>query len=242
MQVTGYEDGSQRPVRPKYDAAFNNTFSSYSTTSDCDDCIDIPCNECPGELPQVISHFVSSEGKWDFNNNVTGNIYALRLIVGDHQYIVASEGHIKLDADLNRGAGGKYIYLTFTRNPIYSYENDGYHDPITYNEPLTDLYVEAHTQFGVINDGAPYSYLWRHIYRFDGIRSIYPIDLNEGAGGRYIFAYVTRSANGGVTPIKEVGILYGNSSTIEPPSGWIKEGRDLNQGAGGDYIYICYKR
>lgn len=234
VQVTGYEDGSERPTRPKYDAA-GTIRANY---------ID-PCDGCGGTggpYTPPPSTFVSSEGVGDFVNWFSGDIYALRVIVGDNEYVLPSEGHIKLNADLNRGAGGKYIYLTFTRNPQYSYENDGVHAAITYDKPITGIYVEAHTQVGNLNDGAPLNSNWRHLYRFDGTTSLYPSDLNDGAGGRYIYGYVTRMIDVGMTPIKEVGILYGQSSSIEPPSGWIKEGRDLNEGAGGDYIYICYKK
>lgn len=41
--------------------------------------------------------------------------------------------------------------------------------------------------------------------------------------------------------VKEVGVIYGNSSSIQPPSPWVRVGSDLNKGAGGDYIYFCVK-
>jgi len=43
-------------------------------------------------------------------------------------------------------------------------------------------------------------------------------------------------------PISEVTVIYGGSSGIQAPAGWVKIGRDLNAGAGGDYIYVCYKK
>ncbi|WP_162428027.1 hypothetical protein [Pontibacter pudoricolor] len=235
VQVTGYEDGRERPLRPKHDAA--GDLGAYSEVP-CD-----PCGPGSGGVPTPpTSAFVSSEGLWDLVNAPSGDIYALRIIKGDHQYIVPSEGHIKLNADLNRGSGGKYIYLTFTRNPQFSYENDGAHSAGTYDTPLTNLKVVSYTQFGYIN---PFNAIapgdnYRHLYRFIDGNSI-AVDLNDGAGGKYIFGHVSREPDYG-TPIKEVGILYGNSSAIQPPAGWVKVPGDLNENAGGDYIYFCYKK
>jgi hypothetical protein len=46
----------------------------------------------------------------------------------------------------------------------------------------------------------------------------------------------------GQTAISEVTVIYGGSSGIQPPAGWVKVPWDLNRNAGGDYIYVCYKR
>ena len=62
-------------------------------------------------------------------------------------------------------------------------------------------------------------------------------DLNDGAGGRYIYGYQSRRPG---TPI-ELGVLASNSSSTQPPTGWTKAGGDLNEGAGGDFIYFCIK-
>lgn len=249
VQVPDY-GGKERPTRPKYDIRDYSNEKMAILSDECPECYpqppmdpidpNYPCDGCNVNNP-ISSSFISSEGLGEFSSNPSGFIYALRVIYGDNSSIQPSEGHIKLNADLNKGAGGDYIYLTFTRDPAYSYENDGAHPPITYSTPLTHLMVEAHTQFGNINDGAPPLNTYRHLYEFDGTKS-YHVDLNKGAGGRYIYGYVTREATRG-NPIKEVGVLYGKSSTIQPPdASWIKVDRDLNEGAGGDYIYFCFKR
>lgn len=228
VQVTGYEDGSERPTRPKFDAA--EAISTLTLPPD------EPCEGCNGGYIPPKSNFVSSEGIG------SGDIYALRLISDNTSNIAPSEGHIRINVDLNKGAGGKYIYLTFTRNPLYSYENDGAHAPITYNIPLTHLKVVSYSQFEYNNPFervAPGEY-YRHLYKFIDGNSI-PIDLNDGAGGKYVFGHVSRQALYG-SPIKEVGVLYGNSSQIQPPSGWVKVSGDLNENAGGDYIYFCYRK
>ena len=41
--------------------------------------------------------------------------------------------------------------------------------------------------------------------------------------------------------ITEVTVIYGGSSGIHPPEGFVKVNKDLNKGAGGDYMYLCYK-
>lgn len=229
VQVSGYEDGSERPTRPKFDAA--DAITSLNILPD------EPCDGCGGGgyIPPK-SDFLSSEGIG------SGDIYALRLISDNTSNIAPSEGHIRINVDLNKGAGGKYIYLTFTRNPLYSYENDGAHAPITYDIPLTHLKVVSYTQFeyhNQVSNIAPGAY-YRHLYKFTGGSSI-PVDLNDGAGGKYIFGHVSRQALYG-SPIKEVGVLYGNSSQIQPPTGWVKVPGDLNENAGGDYIYFCYRK
>ena len=42
--------------------------------------------------------------------------------------------------------------------------------------------------------------------------------------------------------ISEVTVIYGGSSGIQPPAGYIKVNVDLNYYVGGDFIYVCYKR
>jgi hypothetical protein len=67
-----------------------------------------------------------------------------------------------------------------------------------------------------------------------------PIDLNQGAGGAYIyFAY--RIGDG---PITDIRTIYGDGPNIpvpRTPSGQFYRllDTDLNKGAGGKYIYAC---
>jgi hypothetical protein len=44
------------------------------------------------------------------------------------------------------------------------------------------------------------------------------------------------------SPVTELTVIYGGSSGIQPPPGFIKNPTDMNQGAGGDFIYLCYKK
>ncbi|GAA4438861.1 hypothetical protein GCM10023188_34670 [Pontibacter saemangeumensis] len=240
VQVTGYEDGSERPTRPKFDAAEAISTMSEPVEPPCDPIV----SDCGGTTYNPPTKtFVSSEGRGVYNGIPVGDIYSLRLIVGTSSTIQPTEGHIKLGTDLNKGAGGKYIYLTFTRNPAYSYENDGYHPAQTFDVPVTGIRVESYTQacytFNFTCNVAPWR-AYRHIFRFVNGDSL-PVDLNDGAGGKYVYGHATRDSYYG-SPIKEVGVLSGSSSTIQPPTGWVKVPNDLNENAGGDYIYFCYKK
>ncbi len=232
MQVPD-NGGKERPTRPKYDVAEEGV-----STKDI-----APCDPCGGTTTSTVtSTFVSSVGLGFVSSNPAGYIYSLRIISGDNSAIQPSVGHIKINADLNRGSGGKYIYLTFTRDTTYTYENDGAHPAQTFDIPLTYIRVASYTQFDYNN---PYSNIapgddLRHMFKFEGGKS-YPVDLNDGAGGKYVFGHVSRLAKYG-DAVKEVGVIYGNSSSINPPTGWIKVAGDLNENAGGDYIYFCYKR
>ena len=68
------------------------------------------------------------------------------------------------------------------------------------------------------------------------------VDLNEDAGGAYIYTYVTRDPNYGPAL---TAMTVNESSSY---SGWITGTNtgggviDLNQSAGGDYLYLHYQR
>jgi hypothetical protein len=66
-----------------------------------------------------------------------------------------------------------------------------------------------------------------------------PQDLNNGAGGKYIyFCYKSETYNHD-RAIKDVTIIHGNNPDINAPYGYHKIDKDLNAGAGGKYIYVC---
>ncbi len=65
-----------------------------------------------------------------------------------------------------------------------------------------------------------------------------PVDLNKGAGGKYINLCFKRDSG---SPITGLTVILGQNTL--PPSGYKKIPKDLNQGARakGEYIYLCYK-
>ncbi|MFD7136769.1 hypothetical protein [Streptomyces sp. NPDC059894] len=64
------------------------------------------------------------------------------------------------------------------------------------------------------------------------------VDLNEGAGGEYLyFAY---ERDGADRPITDIYFLIGQGQPTPP--GYEKIDTDLNKGAGGAYIYATFTR
>ncbi|MBD1397518.1 hypothetical protein H9Q13_10100 [Pontibacter sp. JH31] len=215
---------------------------------------DEPCEGCVGYIPPTppSSTFVSSEGRGyayypnQFYYNPYNYIQDLKIIMGSSSSIGTSDfpGYFKIDADLNKGAGGKYIYLCFTRDPDKvvgsrvnpgAWVNDG---RIGKTVPVRGIVVKTQT-FGPANQ---WPNDWTPPIEAKDALGYHCPDLNDGAGGNYIYAYQRKDSYDNTLPIvKEVGVLYGQSSSIQPPSGWIKISGDLNDGAGGDYIYFCIK-
>lgn len=265
----------QRMTRPKYNAGRRDANNGYalranrttatqttSTTSgggidepcvvqNYDPCA--PCYEGPsgcGGGGGVVSTFTSSE---DLGGS--GFIHDLKLVGGDQstsRVRVLNNGYTMLDADLNKGAGGAYLYLCFQRDPNFVLSGLEYYQNQPYSAPA-ELVHTFQTKKGSVTSqppAGPYFFdIWQpnqNMYTFWNT-----LDLNAGAGGDYIYSYQSKApfepvplTVGPRTPkaaIRQVGILSGNSDTIVPPAGWTKYGNDLNDGAGGDFIYFCYR-
>lgn len=233
VQVTGYEDGSERPTRPKFDAA-------AGSIGTLDMVID------PGDgggggtyTPPTITP-VSSVGIGG-----TGVIYDLKIRKGHDSSINTSDlpGYYKIPVDLNKGAGGRYIYLCFTRDSEKVQGSSGFPNPwvnsyqMGRDVPVRGIHVESK-----LTGPAP-QFFPEYIVPIeakDDLGGFYQPDLNDGAGGKYIYAYQVKGAER-TEVVKEVGVIYGTSSSIQPPSDWKKIPVDLNEGAGGDYVYFCVK-
>ncbi|TGE19711.1 hypothetical protein [Hymenobacter elongatus] len=199
---------------------------------------DDPC--CPSSGPTVAySIFTQSTG-----TGGSGQIHDLKLIANSSTSANnAPTGYVKLNADLNRGASGAFIYLCFTRDPAFVLKGLEYHQNFPYTAP-TDVLTSFEAKFGSFsnfpsnsthfyNIWAPNQYSYAH---WD------LVDLNAGAGGEYIYSFQSKNpAVSNYKYISQVGILSGSSSAIQPPSGWEKYPQDLNAGAGGDFIYFCYR-
>lgn len=66
-------------------------------------------------------------------------------------------------------------------------------------------------------------------------------DLNEGAGGDYIYFAVKRGTDASKA-INGLAVAVGKNSSVAAPAGFEKIDMDLNKGAGGRYIYLCKRR
>ncbi len=198
--------------------------------------------------------------------NPNGFLYDLKIVKGpspnrapfhDNPY------YHNIPVNLNSGAGGEYIYISFTRDPAHvEYQRfstgdcgtggdeqprSGYGPGAPYlDQPITGVETRVNCCFGSIgkcyttDNQYTYSPLWAvSDFNVDSNYMKFP-DLNDGAGGAYVYAFLTRTP-GYTTPPIEVGVLTGNNEYITPPAGWTRVGSNLNSGAGGDYIFFCKK-
>lgn len=129
--------------------------------------------------------------------------------------------------DLNKGAGGYYIYAYVTKTSDIE-------------KAITDIKFSS-------SSSRPSGYhSFSSILYSSTANNWYPtsnVDLNDGAGGDYIYGYYkTNSTSFLNEPINGLGIIYGSSASIKPPWPWEKINKDLNAGAGGDFIYMIYRK
>lgn len=244
-------DGVERPIRPKYKFGAGTNYYPEDPEGGA--------GGGPVAGAQVFSNFVSSVGELPYSasDNPNGYIWDLKIVRDD---LSEPEGihwgrwnemykiYKRIDVDLNKGAGGRYFWLCFIRNPKHLVLTPEPRN-LTVEEvrgPVTGITASARRVGGSLDDIFSYPYkmfvlaCWKPT--FGAINEHYgAVDLNDGAGGKYIYAFHSK-ANSLGAPFKEVGVLYGNSESIQPPAGWERDNQDLNEGAGGDYIYFCFKR
>ncbi|MDR1022645.1 MAG: hypothetical protein LBL94_05175 [Prevotellaceae bacterium] len=148
--------------------------------------------------------------------------------------------YYKIPVDLNEGAGGKWIYLYYTKTSDVDYA-------------LINLSIKSSSTLNILSDGDK-SKLGL-AFANNGWT-----DLNEGAGGAYINIQgkrvLTVVGKGnynyhvpGVPPytgnvITDIMVVSSGSRlywNTYLSSGWTLIDDDLNKGAGGKYIYLCHK-
>jgi hypothetical protein len=197
-----------------------------------------PFSEQGGGGGNLATIFRSSLGRGG-----SGAIRDLKFEKGNSSAQTPLAGYHLITADLNRGAGGAYIYLTFTRD-LDSIQNGDECGHIS-NDFVTGIVADDYNAFDAVGAKgncsfrAPGSPILQPIRIGSSVLAWKHPDLNDGSGGRFIFAWQYKQEGG--SPIHEVGVVSGGSSGIQCPTGWIKQTQDLNQGAGGDYIYFCYR-
>jgi hypothetical protein len=139
---------------------------------------------------------------------------ALVTISGNSSSVAAPTGYTKIPYDLNHGAGGKYLYLCYHKA---SYRSDGENKPCIASVVIIDG-KNAQPPTGYVK---------------------LPQDLNDGAGGDYIYLCYQPVPWADDVAIKDVTVIGGNNANVPAPYGYDKVPGDLNHGAGGDYIYVC---
>ena len=240
------ETKSKRPFRAKIDFSERLTLGNKKGNIGAQK---IPCDERPDDpdcivIPPPTTIFLSSEGvsPYSGSGNPAGDIMDLKIAWANNYAPDAypMPGYTSIRTNLNRGAGGATMYLTFTRDPGSVKLGD--------SQDRTDRVVNGAVRFmqtfsapygDFISNFPPPGYL--PIQRPGSwIDSWNTPDLNDGAGGDYIYGFMVKDPQFG--PPIEVGVLASNNSNAQPPVGWyLIDGQDLNRGAGGDYIYLCAK-
>lgn len=138
----------------------------------------------------------------------------LTVVVGNDDQPHVPDGYTKDDYDLNRHAGGKFIYLCWHKVPV-----SGLRKPERVLQAMQVIYN---------GDKVP-----------DGYSKI-NVDLNQGAGGDDVFLCMKQGEYGTDENILDVRVIGGNDSFVPAPYGYKTLPGDLNKGAGGDYVYIAY--
>ncbi|XP_044185532.1 uncharacterized protein LOC122965487 [Thunnus albacares] len=121
----------------------------------------------------------------------------------------------KIYVNLNKGAGGKYIYIWYKKDK---------------NElPITRVQVTFNDAMAVGLIKAGYTKINK--------------DLNAGAGGDYIYLWYFRGQTEYDTPIVEIDVTKdGQEETVKFGHDWERLACDLNRKVGGSWLYAWVKR
>jgi hypothetical protein len=140
---------------------------------------------------------------------------ALVVISGTNSNIQPPTGYTKIPYDLNKGAGGRFLYLCYHKASYQTYGK---------NKQCIDSLVVIYGK----STQPPAGY------------TKIPQDLNEGAGGDYVYLCYRLADWVNAIAIKDVTVVGGGNANVPAPYGYEKVPGDLNKGAGGDFIYVCY--
>ena len=216
----------------------------------------VPCEDNPND-PTCIpppppvdptspsTYFASSEGygRYTGTDNPNGYIVDLKIAWATNSSPDPSplKGYTKIYANLNSGAGGAKMYLTYTRSP----GEVKYGDYTIREDRVTTGFVRnlqtLEAPCGDCITNFPENTNLLPIQRPGGLINRWNTpDLNDGAGGAYIYGFMTKDPRDG--PPVEIGVLISSNRDAQPPVGWkFSDHQDLNKGAGGDFIYFCTK-
>jgi hypothetical protein len=148
------------------------------------------------------------------------------VLYSDDGYCEPPPGFWKVPYDLNKGAGGNFIYLA--TKSVHRQDprllEDG---PNGLGTPITDLCVITGRSKDI---QAPVGYT-----KVEG-------DLNYGTGGNFVFLCYHRGQL--AEPVSELFAMGGKTNEmLAPPPGYAKIDADLNSGAlMGEKITICVRR
>ncbi|XP_042246761.1 uncharacterized protein LOC121882516 isoform X2 [Thunnus maccoyii] len=125
------------------------------------------------------------------------------------------KGYMKIDVDLNKGAGGKKIYIWYKKERAVP--------------PITRLQVTFNSDMAVGLINAGYTPINKN--------------LSAGAGGDYIYLWYFRGQTKYDTPIVDIEVTTDAEDEGQKfRSGWERLACDLNRCVCGNWIYAWVKR
>lgn len=130
-------------------------------------------------------------------------------------------------ADINKGSGGRDIYLAYTTKIIHKY-------PITDIEILQLTNSKSHTDPNALQK---YNTEYKNIILKTPSGDL--ADLNRGSGGADIYIVLERHPD--KPPIVDITVSTTSGSSTKFPHDYIMINKNLNEGSGGKYIFIGYK-
>ncbi|MCH3918171.1 MAG: hypothetical protein LKE40_12095 [Spirochaetia bacterium] len=139
----------------------------------------------------------------------------IKIIEGRHANVPVPQGYVKLPLDVNKGAGGRYIYICYKKGP----------GP----RRIVDLKIATASTIFTKDFATEFGYTKINV------------DLNTGAGGDYIYLFYKKDTKWeyDTDGITDITLVTGQNAFA--PAGYDRLSVDLNRGAGGEYIYLCYK-
>ena len=187
------------------------------------------------DLLLVIAFFLLGQSVWAQKQYIN----QLMLIGGNeggfiepYVELYQGEGWTFVDYNLNSGTDEQIIYLLYKTGSADD----------TLNPPITDFYIKSTSDKSDHPDMITHNN--RNYYRITSIVGSNSFldsygDLNDGAGGKYIYLYYTTDAWDYPRGIS--GISFNSTSDGAVCGNGSAEPQDLNEGAHGDYIYMHYK-
>lgn len=153
---------------------------------------------------------VLTEGADTYCSNITD----VTVVAGSYSSTACPAGFSKLNVDLNRNAGGDYVYLCYTF-------------------AASSYVMEAATAVSGTSSSIDCPYGFSQV----------GTDLNSGTGSVYVFLCIAYSypewADDSIVAISVQSASSGTDPSLNCPAGYNAIEHDLNEGVGGDYQLMC---
>ena len=175
-------------------------------------------------------------------------------------------GYTRIGYDLNKGAGGHYIYLWYRKSSTgkgaiqeLRIDSLGYEQPdINEKDWYTAKANQEYEGISNLNEKAGGNYIYLRFkapereqfyikdivfYEKSGYEKI-NVDLNKDAGGSYIYLWysTTTNPNEAITDLRISSAKKDKNAKNSGYTGYTRIDKDLNKGAGGHYIYLWYRK